>query len=259
MKMAGFSLVELSIVLVILGLLTGGILGGQNLMHAAELRSIGKEYEQYTIAVNTFQDKYFALPGDMNNAHLFWGPAGGTTGADAACYGSATGTGTETCNGDGDGIVGMYNAAEYSENFMFWQHLANAQLIEGQFTGIAGATNNDNAVLGENVPRSKLGNAGWTVRGVLLVADTENFDANYQNALVFGEDDGANDMLAAVLTPEDAWNIDTKSDDGQPGRGKIIARFWDTCTDATGNTDNDANYLLSDGSEQCALIYRDAF
>ncbi|MGB1540395.1 MAG: prepilin-type N-terminal cleavage/methylation domain-containing protein, partial [Rickettsiales bacterium] len=65
---AGFSLVELSIVLVILGLLTGGILGGQSLIRAAELRSVSKEYEKYQTAINIFKDKYFALPGDFNNA-----------------------------------------------------------------------------------------------------------------------------------------------------------------------------------------------
>ena len=60
----GFSLVELSIVLVILGLLTGGILAGQSLIRAAELRSISTDYSRYIAAVQAFRDKYFALPGD---------------------------------------------------------------------------------------------------------------------------------------------------------------------------------------------------
>ena len=70
---AAFSLVELSIVLVILGLLTGGILTGQNLIRAAELRSVVTEFQTYQTAVMTFRDKYFALPGDMTNATDFWG------------------------------------------------------------------------------------------------------------------------------------------------------------------------------------------
>ena len=70
---SGFSLVELSIVLVILGLLTGGILAGQNLIRAAELRSVTTQFQNYHAAVMTFRDKYFALPGDMANAEDFWG------------------------------------------------------------------------------------------------------------------------------------------------------------------------------------------
>ncbi|MGB1539971.1 MAG: prepilin-type N-terminal cleavage/methylation domain-containing protein, partial [Rickettsiales bacterium] len=54
----GFSLVELSIVLVILGLLTGGILGGQSLIRAAEMRAIATEYDAWKTAVNVFKDKY---------------------------------------------------------------------------------------------------------------------------------------------------------------------------------------------------------
>ena len=71
----GFSLVELSIVLVILGLLIGGILTGQSLIRAAELRSVTTQYQGYVTAVNTFRDKYFALPGDMPNAIDFHSPS----------------------------------------------------------------------------------------------------------------------------------------------------------------------------------------
>ena len=69
----GFSLVELSIVLVILGLLTGGILAGQNLIRASELRSVSTQINQLNTAFMTFRDTYFALPGDMRNAQDFWG------------------------------------------------------------------------------------------------------------------------------------------------------------------------------------------
>ena len=68
-----FSLVELSIVLVILGLLVGGILSGQSLIRAATLRSFVKQHEQHYTAVMSFRDKYSQLPGDMNNATQFWG------------------------------------------------------------------------------------------------------------------------------------------------------------------------------------------
>lgn len=94
----GFSLVELSIVLVILGLLTGGILAGQSLIRAAELRSYITDVQRYPAAVNAFKDKYFAYPGDMANATKFWGALGGDgTGNDAACQ-ALSASGLPTCN-----------------------------------------------------------------------------------------------------------------------------------------------------------------
>ena len=91
----GFTLVELSIVLVILGLLVGGVLSGQSLIRAAELRSITAQQQRFVTSINAFRDKYFALPGDMTNAQSFWGVANATP---STCY-STAGTGTQTCNG----------------------------------------------------------------------------------------------------------------------------------------------------------------
>lgn len=68
-----FSLVELSIVLVILGLLVGGVVAGQSLIRAAELRSVSTDYQRFLTATLTFRDKYFALPGDFTMASRVWG------------------------------------------------------------------------------------------------------------------------------------------------------------------------------------------
>ena len=101
----GFSLVELSIVLVILGLLTGGILAGQSLIRASQLRAVTTEHDRYVAAVQTFRDKYFALPGDMTNATKFWGAADGGDGIGFDCRGAETAD-IRTCNGNGDGRIG---------------------------------------------------------------------------------------------------------------------------------------------------------
>jgi len=70
MKSAGFSLLELSIVLVIIGLIAGGIVAGSSMIRAAELRAVLTELTQYQTATNTFRDKYLGLPGDLRNATL---------------------------------------------------------------------------------------------------------------------------------------------------------------------------------------------
>ena len=256
--MRGFSLVELSIVLVILGLLTSGILAGQSLIRAAELRAITTEHSRYITAVQTFRDKYFALPGDFNRAEDFW------TAMTNCAAATPSGSGTQTCNGDGDGSVETDTASQTGEVFGFWQHLANAGLIEGTYDGIAGSGGADDAELGDNAPRSKLTNAGWHAEDRTETSSTDYYEYDYGNSLIFGEDTAAGETSAAALTPEEAWNLDTKMDDGLPARGKVIAIFWnDACAvaDDGGSADNDydASYVLTDTSSQCALIFPESF
>lgn len=143
-KTSGFSLVELSIVLVILGLLVGGVLSGRALIRAAELRNITTEFSEWQTALNTFKTRYNALPGDMPNATSFWGNAatGASSGQCAAPLTDA-GTGKQTCNGDGNmKIQYTWKGAlrtDLHEAFRFWQHLQNAGLIAGGYTGTAPA------------------------------------------------------------------------------------------------------------------------
>ncbi len=210
---AAFSLVELSIVLVILGLLVGGVLSGQSLIRAAELRSITTEYSRYTTAMGSFRDKYFALPGDMSNAASFW----------------ASGTG----NGDGDGKIENHGTAANNEISTFWIDLAFAGLIEGSYTNIAGTT----LTAPTNNPKARLGNAVWNVIGLGTVGMTSAstdlgvtdlagesiFEGTYGNALVIGA--GTNAILSTgVLRAEEAWNIDTKTDDGRPASGSVLSQ-----------------------------------
>jgi prepilin-type N-terminal cleavage/methylation domain-containing protein len=240
-----FSLVELSIVLVILGLLVGGVLSGQSLIRAAQLRSVSTEATRYITATQTFRDKYFAIPGDMANATNFWG-------ATASCPGTA-GTGTQTCNGDGDGIIESGTASEYVEHFTYWQHLANAGLIEGTYTGRAGAGSGIEAVVG-NVPASKLSNAYWFAFNwnQTITGSTAAFDGTYRDTqLQFGALSAAGSPATPVLKPEEAWNVDTKIDDGRPAYGIMRERFWDNCTNAANSADLDANYSLTMTTAVC--------
>jgi prepilin-type N-terminal cleavage/methylation domain-containing protein len=253
----GFSLVELSIVLVILGLLTGGILAGQSLIRAAELRSVATEYDRYFSATNTFRDKYFALPGDMNNATRFWGDD------NAACADPAITNGTPgTCNGNGDGLLGQPGGVSATgEMYQFWKQLALAGLVEGSYTGLAGPGTVGDSVLGSNVPVSKLGNAGWTANTADLAAataDANAFTVNYGNNFLFGADVGTGGTWGPAMKPEEAWNIDTKMDDGRPGYGKIIARQWNNCATGGANKADLANavYALSSQNVVCAFYMK---
>ncbi|MBN8543601.1 MAG: prepilin-type N-terminal cleavage/methylation domain-containing protein [Alphaproteobacteria bacterium] len=261
--MRGFSLVELSIVLVILGLLTGGILAGQSLIRASELRAVTSEYQRYTAAGNTFRDKYFAIPGDFRDATRFW-----TRGVAAAHCVSQSGAAVGSpgaCDGDGNGFISYALASESAEGFQFWRHLALAGLVEGSYTGIASAGGSSDATIGTNVPASKLGNAAWSFQNASnYVGDGSTYAMDYGNMFNFGGKTTNALTYATVLKPEEAWNIDTKMDDGKPASGKVIARYWNNACSAAddgthANNDLVASYKLSDSTLQCALHFRHPF
>jgi len=171
-RQSAFTLVELSIVLVILGLLVGGVLTGQSLIRAAELRTVTTQYNNYVPAVQTFRSKYFALPGDMPNATSFWGAAA----VGAACQTTA-GSGTQTCDGDANGLINTAtNSLEY---FRAWQQLASAGLIEGNYDGI-----NHTFATTANSPVGKISSTLWGIYGWSTRAgDVHVFDGEYGNAL----------------------------------------------------------------------------
>lgn len=254
----GFSLVELSIVLVILGLLVGGVLSGQSLIRAAELRAVTTERDRYATAVGTFRDKYFALPGDFPMATQFWGDQATGT---AACADAAVPDGTPgTCNGDGNGNIGS-NGAANTEALRAWQHLQLAGLIEGTYTGFTNGAPTP-AVPGTNVPRSKLGRAGWGLfyrgfTGSQIWQQSGNF-------LQIGTSD-VNGLFIGTMNPSEAWNIDTKVDDGIPVTGSLLgtASTVQPCVNPTPpsgpHVDPPANRvydLAQTATNLCALYFK---
>ncbi|MDP1736000.1 MAG: type II secretion system protein [Caulobacter sp.] len=282
----GFSLVELSIVLVILGLLTGGILAGKSLIRASELRSVSTDVQRYITATQAFRDKYFYIPGDLPNATSFWGTLGGNS-SDNYSYtcGLAPTTISQplTCNGDGDGstlyIVGT--TGYVYERFRFWQHLANSGLIEGQYAGcnstvcglaVSGLT------AGINVPAAKMGNSAFFHAAQYNGTGATSCCGGFAGTTsIFALDTGKNMLLLTrtaspaapdtlPLRPEEAWNIDLKMDDGLPGTGKVASNKGDTtnnpCTTMAGvaaGADSGAAYNLPDSNRDCLLFFLRAF
>lgn len=243
-----FSLVELSIVLVILGLLVGGVLSGQSLIRAAELRSVSSDYARYVAATQSFRDKYFALPGDMTNATLFWGKDNTRCAADTGAVATPG-----TCNGNGDG-----NASVFTENYRYWQQLALAGLIEGSYSGfVAPVANTTPPVRGRDVPAAKLGNAYWQT-AYLSQLRTVNAELGFDgvadirnNYLLIAGSQPAWWVNNNILKPEEAWNIDTKLDDGRPAIGNVRSgQAGSACTDVFTSA---AQYLLTNSTANCLL------
>lgn len=232
----GFSLIELSIVLVITGLLIGGVLVGQTLVKAAELRAVTTEFQQWQTAMNVFRQKYSHLPGDFDEATQFWS-------------GTANGNGNER-------ITAGELPDEDEELFLFWQHLSLAGMIPDVYSGVAGSGGTAHVIPGENAPESRYG-GGWTAT-TREGGSGARYDYEYYNVFLIGAASASSLPQNKLFPPEDAWNIDAKFDDGKPGTGNVIALYWSVCANSTSNTDYEKDYALDDPSIQCALYFRNA-
>ncbi len=257
---AAFSLVELSIVLVILGLLVGTVLTSQSMVRAAELRSVSTEYNKFSTAVQSFRDRYFSLPGDMTNATSVWGAADPT----AATCTTTVGSGTQTCDGNGDGKLyfsGLYTNPTTNEIFRFWQHLANAGLIEGSYTGVTSSPTGYFFGVGPlNTPAGRIRNARWSVTYGNNLSGT--FSSNWFTyeytpyVFVYGAINGTSWNSSKVMSADEAWNIDSKIDDGLPGLGKVLATVGSNCNNAASQSDFTTTYSLTQAGINCTVLIR---
>lgn len=129
----GFTLVEIAIVLVIIGLLLGGILKGQEMITQAKIKNVIADMTGVSAAMYGYQDRYRALPGDDGKADRWTGAT----------------------KGDGNGVIaGKYTEAS-KESTYFWDHLRRAGFVSG-----TGAENPFNAVSGKMGVQSGDGAAG---------------------------------------------------------------------------------------------------
>ena len=289
---AGFSLVQMSMVLVIIGLIIGGVLVGRDLIKASKLRSVITDIEKFNAAANAFQNKYNCIPGDCKNATDYFGLF-------ASCD-SASAT-DNTCNGDGDGQVKLQSpAANYSKNdesVLFWRHLSLAGLINGAYSGILGW---GPYVDSTNVPFSRLESGCYSIdyssadamgsgHFVPITITDSGADATYQNFFAVGNpniDNGTGTENTSCtaglysLPAIDAQSVDSKIDDGKPFSGNIQTPYnvyggdhnWSERTD-TGvaipgctNYDNtgtmyyvDVIYAVKAAKSACQLFFNASF
>ena len=118
-RQSGFTLVEIAIVLVIIGLLLGGVLKGQELINSAKVKNLANDFRNIATFVYAYQDKFRALPGD-----------------DAAAAAHVGGTGATTNGTPGNArIEGAWNSVTTTdESYLFWQHVRLAGLATGTTT-----------------------------------------------------------------------------------------------------------------------------
>lgn len=229
----GFSLVELAIVLIIIGLIVGGVLKGQDLIESARVNSINTQLNEIRVASSTFFTRYDAMPGDLpQNAE-------GLIGNGWATAGVATSTGVR-----GDGRVeGDRLSGTATEATLFWQHVRAAGLMGGITTVAAGTLTPAQGVqsrmagmytvqwaTANNIP------AHWIQLGAAAAAGTPT----------------TNDI--ANLTPAQIRGLDVKGDDGNPTSGNIGAADGNGATANTCVTT--AGAYAAGTTVACRSLYR---
>jgi type II secretory pathway pseudopilin PulG len=192
----GFTLVDLAIVLVVIGLIIGGVLKGQELIAGARLKSTLADVDAIRAASATFQDRYGGLPGDYFQGQSHLGAPGGVTWTSPRCNG-----GDQLC--DGDGVI--EGNGRTNETLLFWQHLTLANL----FSGIEVAAAVDDSV-GAGLPSALIGGG--------LAVQYQAINGRTTHWLRLGT--GAS-LTTGVASGVQADSIDSKVDDGRPGSGSV--------------------------------------
>lgn len=243
---SGFSLTELSVVLVIIGILIASITTGQHLLKAAKMNKVIAEIKSYSDAVNNFETKYKSLPGDMPNAEIFWSTFDSTSNING------------TINGNENGVIDTTPR----EDLVVFQHLAKSGLISGNYypSLVNGEMISGQDTENTNIPEAKslTDNAGYWILSYDSVYGTKGNSIQISSK----SSSDPSKWSGGAIDPENARLIDKKIDDGLADSGKVFAINDDSTSSTSieacvdGNTsDSSSQYLpLHSEYKKCQLI-----
>lgn len=248
-----FSLAEMALVIVIIGILVAAIVGGKELIAQAKIKKVASEYTVLNQVVQSFRSMYDNMPGDLPNAYDY--------------YGDDCDTLASYCNGDGDGMIegvtSLSETAPYhndNESMRVFQHLYLAELIIGSFTGV-GYDSGDDSSCGDEIKLSIGDNACSRTRNINVYPTSYSnsgyyflyYDNNLGHVIQLGDTNSTNNDTVngpnndAILVPRFAYKIDKKFDDGVPNSGLTTAVFdldEEESDDSCYNEDGEYNVSL---------------
>ncbi len=236
----GFTLIELSIVLVIIALILGGIFVGRELIETSKARSVIGAVNEMNSAFGTFKVKFNCLAGDCPNA--------------TSLFGTTDENGVTVANGNGNGQLSPFGDTEWKENFQAWLHLSDAKLIpSAAYTGTTGPGHAQrNAIPGVNVPFV----TGWS-NGLGIYVGYDSVKGHIYEIGTPGMPGANNDcceLMRPAMPPAAAYYIDSKMDNGLPTTGTVWSLFngW---SNGCVSQSNNSIYGLSDAYADTAAGY----
>lgn len=233
---SAFTLIELSIAIIIIGLIVGGVLGGQSLIESGKRQALVNQVNSFKTALKAFQLEYDALPGDMGDATSYW---------------------SGTANGNNDRRITGWN----TEGVRAWQQLSLAEIIPG---GYNGSDNGNFLEPGVNVPVASTGeNHSYNLAYI-----TSGSYGRIGHGLQLGSSRVSNGtdivLRLPVLSSQDTYKLDKKIDDGLASQGHMFGVDGNplgntACTDAANSATSATYYISRDDplstSRGCRIIF----
>lgn len=193
----GFSIIELAVCLVIIGLFTGAILKGIEIVKEARLQATISQVQDIQLAISNFHSRYSSLPGDYKFASTY--------------------IKTGLKDGNQDGMISGDGLNKDSEAANFWHHLS----ASGLYTMTGAQDDSDQFDFGHGIPSAKIG-GGFTIEFDPAPLKELNPSIESTHWIVLGKKNGSKGN-GALLTPLQAKKIDEAADSGNPLSGRIRA------------------------------------